>query len=295
MSRTRTRWLTAVTAALLLVGLGGPAGAAAVPTAAQQFDWLVGATATLPVPDAELTQHFSATAVQAAGGPDQLNTVLAEVGAISAGPRLQVTPTQVQAVVTGSALPAGTQYLGELTTDATGLITGLTFGPYQPSPQSWSAVDSELSALAPESAFAASEIDPDGTCHLVHGVDPTRQQPLGSSFKLYVLGALGRAIESGKDAWSTDLAIQDRWKSLPSGVLQNDPAGTELTLAQYADYMISISDNTAADHLIHFLGRDAVQDQLTRFGNQDPAADTPLLTTRELFALKSVHYPTVAR
>ena len=90
------------------------------------------------------------------------------------------------------------------------------------------------------------------------------------------------------------MAINDAWKSLPSGVLQNEPAGTELPLSEYADKMISISDNTAADHLIHFLGRNAVQDQLFRFGNSRPQSDIPFPTTRELFALKSVQYPTLA-
>ncbi|MFI5301511.1 MAG: DUF4139 domain-containing protein, partial [Polyangiales bacterium] len=38
--------------------------------------------------------------------------------------------------------------------------------------------------------------------------------------------------------------------------------------------------NTAADHLIHFLGRPAVQAELFQFGNQDAALDIPFLTTR---------------
>ena len=50
--------------------------------------------------------------------------------------------------------------------------------------------------------------------------------------------------------------------------------------------MISISDNTATDHLIHRLGRRAVEAQLGRFGMARPLANTPFLTTRELFVLK---------
>jgi hypothetical protein len=109
-----------------------------------------------------------------------------------------------------------------------------------------------------------------------------------------VLGALGQAVASHRASWDEQLAIHQEWKSLPSGVLQNEPPGTELTLRQYADYMISISDNTAADHLIHFLGRKAVQAQLFRFGNRNAEQDIPFLTTRELFDLKSVDYPALA-
>jgi len=65
-------------------------------------------------------------------------------------------------------------------------------------------------------------------------------------------------------------------------------------LEQYADYMISVSDNTAADHLIHTLGRRTVERQLKAFGNAHPGRSTPFLTTRELFTLKGYRYPTLA-
>jgi hypothetical protein len=113
-------------------------------------------------------------------------------------------------------------------------------------------------------------------------------------FKLYVLGALNEAVVAGRASWSEPLAIRDRWKSLPTGTLQNEPAGTTLPLSRYADLMISISDNTATDHLIHRLTRRAVERQLAAFGHDDPAGTTPLLTTREFFALKLVAYPTLA-
>ena len=58
--------------------------------------------------------------------------------------------------------------------------------------------------------------------------------------------------------------------------------------------MISISDNTAADHLIHFLGRRAVERQQRRFGMKRPRVNEPFLTTRELFQLKLNDYPSLA-
>jgi hypothetical protein len=50
--------------------------------------------------------------------------------------------------------------------------------------------------------------------------------------------------------------------------------------------MISISDNTATDHLIHRLGRDALQHQLTLFGHHHSSANTPPLTTKAFFHLR---------
>jgi beta-lactamase class A len=101
-----------------------------------------------------------------------------------------------------------------------------------------------------------------------------------------VLGALGSAVAHGQVSWNTELAIRTAWKSLPSGTLRDEPAGTKFTLLHYARQMISVSDNTAADHLIHELGRGAVEAQLSELGNQHADLDEPFLTTRELFALK---------
>jgi beta-lactamase class A len=68
--------------------------------------------------------------------------------------------------------------------------------------------------------------------------------------------------------------------------MRDEPAGERFTLRHYAEQMISVSDNTATDHLIGRLGRAAVEAQLAALGNHAIAANRPFLTTRELFALK---------
>ena len=87
--------------------------------------------------------------------------------------------------------------------------------------------------------------------------------------------------------------MEDTLKSLPTGTLQNSPQGTHITVLQAATQMISISDNTAADLLIHLVGRPAVEAQVRAWSNSE-ARDTPFLTTRELFVLKEVDYPKLA-
>jgi hypothetical protein len=266
-----------------------PAAAPAT-TALQQLDWLIDASGRPPISTAELDQHLTAELLAAAGGPVGFNQALESVGKLSVQQILLNQPAHVEAII-GSASGV---FFADVQTDASGLISGLGLAPYVASPQTWQQLDTRLRALAPEVSFAATTIDPGGGCHVVYGVNAGTPRPLGSAFKLYVLGALGQAVASHRASWDEQLAIHEQWKSLPSGVLQNEPAGTELALRQYADYMISISDNTAADHLIHFLGRGAVQAQLFRFGVQDPGRDIPFLTTRELFALKGVRYPALA-
>jgi hypothetical protein len=106
-------------------------------------------------------------------------------------------------------------------------------------------------------------------------------QPLavGSAFKLAVLAALRQQIESGKRRWSDVVELQPAWKSLPSGMLQTWPDGSFLTLQTLATLMISISDNTATDTLIHVVGKESIEALTER--------NRPFLTTREVFTLKA--------
>src|SRR5437764_6298538 len=50
--------------------------------------------------------------------------------------------------------------------------------------------------------------------------------------------------------------------------------------------MISISDNTAADHLLKILGRERVESALAETKNAKPQMDMPFLSTLEMFKLK---------
>jgi beta-lactamase class A len=105
---------------------------------------------------------------------------------------------------------------------------------------------------------------------------------VGSSFKLAVLAALKERTEAGERAWDEVVRLEPAWKSLPSGLLQDWPDGSALTLETLATLMISQSDNTATDALIHLLGRETVEASAG-----DAGRNRPLLTTRELFVLKN--------
>lgn len=55
--------------------------------------------------------------------------------------------------------------------------------------------------------------------------------------------------------------------------------------------MIWQSDNTATDHLINRLGRENVQRAFQAFGHGDPALNSPLLLTKEMFGIKMSQSP----
>jgi beta-lactamase class A len=87
------------------------------------------------------------------------------------------------------------------------------------------------------------------------------------------------------------LAIQARYKSLPSGAMRDEPEGKAFSVRHFAEQAISVSDNTATDHLLAFVGRGAVESAVRASGHADPMRLVPFLSTRELFALKLLASP----
>lgn len=130
-----------------------------------------------------------------------------------------------------------------------------------------------------------ADVDGD-SCTPIVDVNANEVMPLGSVFKLYVLGAVVAAVDDGTISWDTPVTIDDALDSLPSGNTQNLEPGTERTVRELAEVMISVSDNTATDHLIDLVGRDAVEAVLVPMGNDAVEQNLPWLTTRELFIIK---------
>jgi hypothetical protein len=62
--------------------------------------------------------------------------------------------------------------------------------------------------------------------------------------------------------------------------------GSPVTLYTLALKMISISDNTATDHLLFQLGREAIERQAAAMIGPDARWNTPLLSTREMTMLR---------
>ncbi len=141
----------------------------------------------------------------------------------------------------------------------------------------------EIAALPGVAGFQVSDLSGDKP-QVVTELNPNQQLAIGSTFKLYVLAELSRSIKNGERQWS-DVVPLSR-KSIPSGVLQDWPDSTPLTLQTLATKMVSISDNSATDILIDVVGRDNVDETVRRTGHAKPKKISPMLTTIEMFALK---------
>jgi beta-lactamase class A len=171
-------------------------------------------------------------------------------------------------------------------------IAGLTFRRLidaQPA-ASWDEVQARMKAVAPSVGFSAAEIT-GGRCVPLAGLEPKKPLAIGSTFQLYVLDALATQIAAKKRSWSDPIAIDDAKKSLPPGALRSEAAGQIFTARQLAERMIAGSDNTAADHLLAFVGRRAVEETVKAAGNAAAARDVPFLSTRDVFALKLLATP----
>ena len=115
---------------------------------------------------------------------------------------------------------------------------------------------------------------------LIAGIASDKTMPLGSAFKLWVLGELAREVGTGERKWSDVVPIGPA--SLPSGITQSWPAGSPVTVQTLATLMISISDNTATDTLVSLEG-ERLDGFVAQVGTPGLA---PILTTRQMFALK---------
>ncbi|WP_146238954.1 serine hydrolase [Arthrobacter livingstonensis] len=261
--------------------------------AGKQLAWLLDASRALPIDPATVKGHFDA-AFLAQVRPTKINQILTavtppgglEVTSIVPGSR----PSHLVAVVESGE---GKLQLS-LATQPEGKIEGLLITPAStpnPARTSWSELDERLTAVAPKVGMVIAEVGAYGACTTIHAVHATRAAPLASMFKLYVLGAVAQQIESGTLRWNQQLTITSQIKSLPTGVLQNRPDGSTVTVQDAATKMVSISDNTAADLLAATVGRGAIESMQHTLGSANSARNVPFLRTRELSILKGTDYP----
>ena len=111
---------------------------------------------------------------------------------------------------------------------------------------------------------------------------------LGSEFKLYVLNYLSTKILNNELKWTDDITIQEKFKSLPGGKLQNEVDGKKISIKDVASLMISISDNTATDHLIGLLGSENILKSIKNL-NSFYSLNDPFMTTMDLFRIRTLN------
>ena len=262
--------------------------AAQEPDVQAEIDWFVSVLNGEELSEDEYRARFTEEFRQQVPFDEGMQPVLDEFR--PAGPYTVVERTgdgiQGEAVVE-SADGTQARVLAEL--DDQSRFNGLVIQPANPPtlddpPDSISEAFGRLTEIGAARALTAEVVD--GACVPIEEMSSAEPAPLGSVIKLYVLAAIGEAVQSGEIAWDDEIVIREELKSIPTGVLQDRPAGDVVTVLETAELMISISDNTATDHLIDLIGRENVESVMADYGHTSPELNTPLMNTREFTALK---------
>ncbi len=269
-----------------------PTVALPINSVGRQMAWVIATMNGPKLPsDAELIARF-APAFLAAIPPDQIRSVFTQLASTKPYRVTAISVHEAAALAVEVVDSAGSK-VGIAMQLSQGRIAGLQAQPVSatPRPTNWTGVRDALAKVGTNQGLLAAEVRGDGTLTPIAEVNADRTQPIGSTFKLYVLGALAQAVSNGDARWKEPLRVVSRYKSLPSGRLQDAPAGRTLPLQEFATRMISESDNTATDHLIARLGHRAIERSMVAMGNANASRNVPLLTTRNLFQLKATAKP----
>ena len=101
----------------------------------------------------------------------------------------------------------------------------------------------------------------------VNGDDP---YPMASTFKIPILATAMKQFADGQFKMDTRIALKDEDKSLGSGILPYFKSGVEPTVLDLLTLMIIISDNTATDMMVEFLGgADVIEGYMHELGLND--------------------------
>ena len=120
----------------------------------------------------------------------------------------------------------------------------------------------KVPATAEAGQTAASQSENSLHPEVVAELNASQPMGIGSTFKLYLLKALEDDVVAGRRSWTDIIELREDWKSFPSGILQDWNPGSRHSLETLAGLMISISDNTATDHIFNLLGAETVRKYL---------------------------------
>lgn len=267
----------------------------AVFTMDDHIGWLLGVLDTGEFDQAETTERFHPSFL-AEVPVVALNAPLGQIAPPGSAPWRVLDDTgdgQVAEITVESADGTRLTITLALATAEPHQIEGLLLQPADtdlPEGYTLAQLDADIAAFAPQAALGIYDVT-NGNCDADHEHNGDQPLAIGSIFKLWVLAALANQIQLGTADWNEPLVVRADLRSNPAGQVYQLADGDTLTMRQYAEAMISISDNTATDHLIDRLGRQAIEAAMARAGVARPALNQPLPATRELFWLKYLAEP----
>ncbi|MFC4292351.1 serine hydrolase [Sphingorhabdus arenilitoris] len=164
-------------------------------------------------------------------------------------------------------------------------VRGLLATSFASKDDNFEKISADFDALPGQSAFLVEKLDENDPGEIIAARNADRQFAIGSTFKLYILAELSAQVKAGARKWSDVVPLAHR--SFSSSATNRWPENSPVTLETLALQMISVSDNSATDTLLHALGRENVERKLAQIGHSAPDRTLPFLSTVEAFALKA--------
>lgn len=161
-------------------------------------------------------------------------------------------------------------------------VAGLRITGFQSRSGSLSETASQIAALPGQQGLLIKRLSGNAETLVAHNADD--RFSIASTFKLYILAELDRSVRAGERKWTDVVALGP--KSHPSGISQDWPDASPVTLHTLATLMISRSDNSATDSLIRVIGQEKLADIVRITGHNQPDWLAPMLMTRQSSALK---------
>ncbi len=202
------------------------------------------------------------------------------------------TPVSIGAIL-GSGEPGAplgfvtvnSQYAGD------GLITSFAVQPYGGTVQflrdqnlTMEQAVTDYMALGAENSLLVAKINSAGQCEAMVERDADIPRALASVFKIWVLGAVAKAVDDGVISMDRSIALDSNLLA-QGGAINSEPEGTLFSVQDMATLMLGISDNSATDHLHALAGRNRVDATVTEYGNSSPNDMLPLLSISQAFSL----------
>lgn len=270
-----------------LASLLAPAATQAQPAPAPAFEARAKELATLLADTASYDSFFS-PGFRAAVPREKfepLSTSLREANGPIAGVRITAMATPWTGTLEVDYRDAVATMTMAVDAAAPHQVSGLRVTNVSGREKSIEEVTAALRALHGTTGFALARLGT-GAPELRVQHQPDRPFAIGSAFKLIILAELVRTTNAGERKWDDMVTLDGA--PLPGGGYFMKPRGTRVSLRELATQMISISDNSATDILLHTLGREKVEAMLPVVGVRDPARNRPFLGALELFKLKGI-------
>lgn len=287
----QTSWVMAVSVLAVLVPLSSAAQSptAVAPATQTTFDRRAAQLVDVLRGSLEFSDYF-APSFQTAIPEAQFKAISASLIA-QYGQPLRIDKATSTDGQSGTVLLRFEKGVGTIVLDVDALtderVTGLRLTGFVVANDSYSQIAAEMAALPGKTGFLVAELG-DADMRTLAAANDDVQFAVGSVFKLYVLAELAAQIEAGQRRWSDVVPLSHF--SFSSAATANWPRDTPVTLQTLANWMISVSDNGAADTLIHLLGRENIEARMRAAGHRAPSRNIPFLTTVEAFALKGNNF-----